>query len=112
MSNVREEIVEDKFNDNETSNRKEQLDGSFSETLQPINPLTSSTSIRTERQKEHTAVSNINKVLEKLNKKQQVTTGSLNTVEMLILSHAKTMKTFSPKRQAIAKHKFQILSEI
>lgn len=42
-------------------------------------------------------------MLEHLNKKQKVTTGSLDAVEMLMLSHAKTMKTFSPRRQAIAK---------
>lgn len=103
MSNVREEIVEDKSNENEISYHEEQLDGSFSETIQPINPPTSSTRIRTERQKDHTAVSNIDKVIEHLNKKQKVTTGSLDAVEMLMLSHAKTMKTFSPRRQAIAK---------
>jgi len=44
--------------------------------------------------------SNIDKVLEHLNKKQKI---PLDAVEMLMLSHAKTIKTFSPKRQAIAK---------
>jgi len=39
-------------------------------------------------------------VLEHLNKKQKT---PLDAVEMLMLSHAKTIKTFSPRRQAIAK---------
>ncbi|CAI6373396.1 unnamed protein product [Macrosiphum euphorbiae] len=58
------------------SNVREKLDGSFSETLPPINPPASSTqnkSVIRERQKENT-VSNIDKVLEHLNKKQKVTT--------------------------------------
>lgn len=72
MSNVREQVVEDVLNDTECSRNEEQLDGSFSETLPPINPPASSThnkSVRRERQKENT-VSNIDKVLEHLNKKQ------------------------------------------
>jgi len=44
--------------------------------------------------------SNVDKVLEHLNKKQKT---PLDAVEMLMLSHAKTIKTFSPRRQAIAK---------
>lgn len=39
-------------------------------------------------------------MLEHLNKKQIT---PLDAIEMLMLSHAKTIKTFSPKRQAIAK---------
>lgn len=80
-------------------------DGSFSETLPPINPPASSTQnkcVRRERQKENT-VSNIDKVLEHLNKKQKVTTSALDAIEMLMLGHAKTIKTFSPRRQATAK---------
>lgn len=41
-------------------------------------------------------------MLEHLNKRQK-TTSSLDAVEMLMMSHAKTIKTFSPKRQAIVK---------
>jgi len=48
-------------------------------------------------------VSNIDKVLEHLNEKQKVTTSALDAIEMLMLSHAKTIKTFSPRRQATAK---------
>ncbi|XP_060878281.1 uncharacterized protein LOC132950749 [Metopolophium dirhodum] len=44
--------------------------------------------------------SNVDKVLEHLNKKQKI---PLDAVEMLMLSHVKTIKTFSPRRQAIAK---------
>lgn len=44
--------------------------------------------------------SNVDKVLEHLNKKQKT---PLDSVEMLMLSHAKAIKTFSPRRQAIAK---------
>jgi len=44
--------------------------------------------------------------LEHLNKKQKVTHSALDTVEMLMLSYAKTIKTFNPKRQAIAKKNF------
>lgn len=48
-------------------------------------------------------VSNIDKVLEYLNKRQRVTTSSLDSVEMLMLIYAKTIKTFSLRRPAIAK---------
>jgi len=105
MSNVREQVEEDVLNDTECSRNEEQLDDSFSETLPPINPPASSTqnkSVRRERQKENT-VSNIDKVLEHLNKKQKVTTSALDAIEMLMLGHAKTIKTFSPRRQATAK---------
>jgi len=44
--------------------------------------------------------SNVDKVLEHLNKKQKI---PLDAVEILMLSHAKIIKTFSPRRQAIAK---------
>lgn len=50
--------------------------------------------------------SNVDKVLEHLNKIQKF---PLDAVEMLMLSHAKTIKIFSPKRQAIAKN---IITEI
>lgn len=42
-------------------------------------------------------------MLEHLNKRQKVTPSALDAVEMLMLSHAKTLKTFSKRRQAIAK---------
>jgi len=45
-------------------------------------------------------------VLEHLNKKQKF---PLDAVEILMLSHAKTIKTFSPKLQAKAK---EIITEI
>jgi len=38
MSNVSEDVVEDVLNDNKCSRNEEQLDGSFSETVSPINP--------------------------------------------------------------------------
>jgi len=40
--------------------------------------------------------SNVDKVLEHLNKKQKI---PLDAVEMLMLSHAKIIKTFSPRRK-------------
>lgn len=102
MSNVREEVVEDVLNDSECSRNEEQLDGSFSDILPPINPRASSAQnkrVRKEMQKD--SVSNIDKVIEHLNKRQKVS--ALDAIEMLILSHAKTIKTYSPRRQATAK---------
>lgn len=49
------------------------------------------------------AASNIDKVLEKLNKKQKITHTALDPMKMLMLSYAKTIKTFSPIRQTIGK---------
>jgi len=102
MSNVREEVVEDVLNDSECSRNEEQLDGSFSDILPPINPRASSAQnkrVRKEMQKD--SVSNIDKVIEHLNKRQKVS--ALDAIEMLILSHAKTIKTYSSRRQATAK---------
>lgn len=55
------------------------------------------------RKHESTTTSNIDKVLEHLNKKPKVTSSALDTIELLMLSHAKTIKTFSTRRQALAK---------
>jgi len=57
------------------------------ETLPPIIPPTSSTqnkNLNKKRQKEHT-VSNIDKVIEHLNKKQKVNTSVLDAIKMLML---------------------------
>ena len=54
-------------------------------------------------------VSNIDKVLEHLSKKQKTTSSALDAVDMLMMSHAKTIKTFSAKRQALAKKKISEL---
>jgi len=91
---VREEIVEDMLT----------VGWHFFRELTSINHPTSSNKnkrVPTKRQNEQ--VSNIDKVIEHLNKKQKVTTSALDTVEMLMLSHVKTIKTFSPRRLAIAK---------
>jgi len=51
--------------------------------------------------------------LEHLNKKQKINHTALDPVEMLMLSYAKTTKTFSPIRQAIAKKKIsEIISDL
>lgn len=42
-------------------------------------------------------------MLEHINKKQKTTPSALDAVDMLMMSHAKTIKTFSARRQAIAK---------
>lgn len=47
--------------------------------------------------------SNVDKVLEHLSKKQKISHSAMDAVDMLMMSHAKTIKTFSTKRQAIAK---------
>lgn len=97
--------MESRFNDTNCSRHEEQLDDGFSETSPTIDQPTSikiKKSQLREKQKEPT-VSNIDKLIEHLNKKQKVTSGALDAVEMLMMSHAKTIKTFSPKRQAIAK---------
>lgn len=50
-------------------------------------------------------VSNVNKVLEHLSKKQKISHSALDAVDMLMMSHAKSIKSFSTKRQAFAKKK-------
>lgn len=47
-----------------------------------------------------TVESNVDKVLEHLNKKQKV---SFDAVKLMMLSYAKTIITFSPRRQTMAK---------
>lgn len=114
MSNVLP--VEDKeiniSNENNDSN-DEQLDVNCTEELQlPEAPPV--TALKSEKNKQvPAAASNIDKVLEHLSKKQKVTHSALDPVEMLMLSYAKTIKTFSPVRQAIAKKKVsEIISEL
>lgn len=94
----------------ECSRHEEQLDDkelndSCLETSPTIDQPTSTQTKKSQcrEQQKEPAVSNIDKVIEHLNKKQKVTSSALDAVEMLLMSHAKTIKTFSPRRQAIAK---------
>lgn len=100
---MREEVLDDNLNEEQSDD---------SETSPSNNPPTPATQLkkrqRREQQKEPT-LSNVDKVLEHLSKKRQITSNTLDAVEMLMMSHAKTIKTFSPRRQAIAKKK---ISEI
>ncbi|KAF0683055.1 transcription factor Adf-1-like, partial [Aphis craccivora] len=101
--------------DNDTSN-DEQVDVENIEESQLSDPPPVSVSKINEREKNKklpAAASNIDKVLEHLNKKQKITHTALDPVEMLMLSYAKTIKTFSPIRQAIAKKKIsEIISDL
>lgn len=58
-------------------------------------------------------ISNVDIVLEHLSKKQNVSPSAVDSVNMLMLSHANTIKTFSSKRQAIAKKKINdVIAEL
>lgn len=49
--------------------------------------------------------SNIDKVLEHFQNKNKTSHNAMDGIELLMMGHAKTIKTFSARRQAIAKNK-------
>lgn len=49
--------------------------------------------------------SNFDKVLEHFEKKRKTSHNAMDGIELLMMGHAKTIKTFSARRQAIAKNK-------
>lgn len=90
-------------------NTDEIFDGASEEDVdntEGISPPCSTSQIKRKQGREKDIVknvSNIDKVLEHLNKKPKFTPSAMDAVELLMMSHAKTIKTFSLKRQANAK---------
>lgn len=61
----------------------------------------------------HSQFSNIDKVLEHFQNKKKTSPNVMDGIELLIMGHAKTIKTFSARRQAIAKNKIaQLIGEL
>lgn len=92
MSNVQEEPEEVFLPDDSFQEELlETIENSHSELKRKQSP-------QHRREKNNVPIeSNVDKVLEHLNKKQKV---PLDAIELMMLSHAKTIKTFSPRRQA------------
>jgi len=94
--------------------KEEQVAGNNPEVL-PINLSYSTLPLRNYRDQNKPTVLSIDKVFEHLNKKQKVSFSgfdaldAFDAVDMLMLSHAKTIKSFPLRRQLIAKKK---ISEI